>query len=525
MVLDCIRRLAKEEDGQALVLAALFMLVAAVAVLSISNLGRSIHDRIQLQNAADATAYTLATNEARAFNFYAYTNRAQIAQYVTILQVLSLDSMLLGVLVGLGAFAALMKNAAEVCDDGKAALCAAVPKIGWALLAISRTATVVEAVARQAARAIKAFDAFVGSVLVPLLVGANLFLFASQAAFLAMVLGRLGGDGIRSIARRTAPRAELRLGAAAHSLSNGLRFVQAHLAESTRLFGTSDPPGARIGDGEQGKKNLARRGMGELIHASRHGAFVYDRTFPGPLAELPDTTPGLAQAGSLMALLSLRFQGHTRLHSEGSPSPSPSSMAGYYAQMEQAGYATARYPTGNSIGANFYPALGGGLTEVSTLFGLGRKELGSVTSAGGSVKGWACAWDPEDPYHSVSLGVITLYAPKFGCDMNRGKHPWWGITPYMAFDATGPGCERFDEDHCQPDTWVVLGNPGGATAVSRGLAYYHRPGSWREPPNFFNPHWKARLAPAAAGLSRASGEVGALLGSFPGEWAERALTH
>lgn len=35
----------------------------------------------------------------------------------------------------------------------------------------------------------------------------------------------------------------------------------------------------------------------------------------------------------------------------------------------------------------------------------------------------------------------------------------------------------------------------GVNAISRGQAYYHRPGVWREHPNFFNPFWRARLAP------------------------------
>lgn len=31
------------------------------------------------------------------------------------------------------------------------------------------------------------------------------------------------------------------------------------------------------------------------------------------------------------------------------------------------------------------------------------------------------------------------------------------------------------------------------TALVSGIAYYHRPGHWREPPNFFNPFWRATL--------------------------------
>ena len=37
----------------------------------------------------------------------------------------------------------------------------------------------------------------------------------------------------------------------------------------------------------------------------------------------------------------------------------------------------------------------------------------------------------------------------------------------------------------------------GFNAVCAAQAYYHRPGDWREMPNFFNPLWAARLMPVA----------------------------
>src|SRR5690606_25207334 len=191
MVLSAIRRLAQEEDGQALVLGALLMLVVALAVLSVSSLGRTLYEEIRLQNAADNTAYTLAAQQARAFNFYAYANRAQIAHYVGILQLLSADAIVLGLVSGLGTFAALLKTAASVCSGLKRPACAAVPVVGNALLALSSISEGMERVIRVAARALLRVDAWVGTVGVPLLVGANLFLFASQAAMLASTLGRL----------------------------------------------------------------------------------------------------------------------------------------------------------------------------------------------------------------------------------------------------------------------------------------------------------------------------------------------
>ena len=85
-----IRNLRRNQDGQAIILAALGALILAIGVLATVNLGHAIHERIKLQNVADATAYSLAALEARSFNFFAFTNRAQVSQYVTAMSLQSL---------------------------------------------------------------------------------------------------------------------------------------------------------------------------------------------------------------------------------------------------------------------------------------------------------------------------------------------------------------------------------------------------------------------------------------------------
>jgi hypothetical protein len=141
------------------------------------------------------------------------------------------------------------------------------------------------------------------------------------------------------------------------------------------------------------------------------------------------------------------------------------------------------------------------------------------------------------------------------CDKD---HNWPGMAPYFKFS---PSSER-NSDFNQPSTWIFLNkhhsafqsgtgsggrpwhykftwNNGGSNndgkdkdgmgvgggkydgavsldttiggershflleglnAISRGMVYYHRPGVWDEPPNFFNPFWRARLAPVGAKL-------------------------
>src|SRR6476660_4097057 len=77
-----LRQSFRRQEGQALVVAALLVLIMSIAVLPTVNLGHTIHERVRLQNTADAAAYSMAAMEARAFNFYAFANRTQVSHYV-----------------------------------------------------------------------------------------------------------------------------------------------------------------------------------------------------------------------------------------------------------------------------------------------------------------------------------------------------------------------------------------------------------------------------------------------------------
>src|SRR5262249_25771271 len=83
VITRAMRNAMKREEGQALVLACLMMLVVSIAVITTVNLGHNISERQRLQNNADAAAYSMAALEARAFNFYAFVNRTHVSHYVT----------------------------------------------------------------------------------------------------------------------------------------------------------------------------------------------------------------------------------------------------------------------------------------------------------------------------------------------------------------------------------------------------------------------------------------------------------
>lgn len=156
-----------------------------------------------------------------------------------------------------------------------------------------------------------------------------------------------------------------------------------------------------------------------------------------------------------------------------------------------------------------------------------------------------------------------------------GNHRWPGLAPFMHFepgqfanacDGAGgrsgaPSLTRAggrEAQFNQPSAWVQLEHPprsgpwqlnarrqlgisgqqlklGGevqgvrvaGTVIARAQAYYHRPGSWNEPPNFFNPYWRARLASVWQGRAEHP-HVQALVDALPAvlrEQPQKALVH
>lgn len=80
------------QRGQALILAVVCMLVLALALFAVFDTGQVVSKKEQLTNAADAAAYSVGIEEARALNTIAYLNRAQVANQVAIAQLVSIQS-------------------------------------------------------------------------------------------------------------------------------------------------------------------------------------------------------------------------------------------------------------------------------------------------------------------------------------------------------------------------------------------------------------------------------------------------
>jgi hypothetical protein len=60
------------------------------------------------------------------------------------------------------------------------------------------------------------------------------------------------------------------------------------------------------------------------------------------------------------------------------------------------------------------------------------------------------------------------------------------------------------------------------TALSAGIAYYHRKGHWKEPPNLLNPYWRATLVPLTVD-DDGKGDVVETLGDVGTDWAAESF--
>jgi hypothetical protein len=94
MAMDCFMNpLSRvKQRGQALPLGIAFLMSTLLLVLVLFNTGQSTSERARLLNTADAAAYSGLVWQARALNMQAYTNRAMVANQVSIGQLVSLTS-------------------------------------------------------------------------------------------------------------------------------------------------------------------------------------------------------------------------------------------------------------------------------------------------------------------------------------------------------------------------------------------------------------------------------------------------
>jgi len=120
----------RAQRGQALVFGTLWLIPLLVLLLALYTAGQFATAKVELQNTADASAYSVATIAARDYNFSAYMNRAMVANQVAVGQWVGLASwfqftgqvieninVLCSVVPGLDAICAAVSTAYQTFKD------------------------------------------------------------------------------------------------------------------------------------------------------------------------------------------------------------------------------------------------------------------------------------------------------------------------------------------------------------------------------------------------------------------------
>ncbi|HEY6909845.1 MAG TPA: Tad domain-containing protein [Myxococcales bacterium] len=519
-MIAAIHSVRRSEEGQALVLAAIFGLVLMLCALGTVNLGRAVYDKVQLQAAADSAAYSQAAVEARVFNFTAYTNRAMVVHYASLMAATSY-------LTYLHFEWPFLKAALDLAKF--------VPEVGPAFAAIEEVITVV----------IKALDAGV-MAFAPLITAANIALYALQEGVWASVYGLLNsglppeahsGDSADHPYEAIWPKMIPAANAAVFAQTRGHVDLPRDTGETAKILlnATSDAV------------QEARLHMLEIANSARQPWVAY-----GDGRGDPSKSPAARhfQWTLLPSVLSFGNRARTELGSFPPPVNAGTAVK-----------TTSQIWSGQQNWLHYDISIAGfGFSDTVPLFTfVGMDQIAPTVSpftasyfggfdAGTIVKGALYMIFP--PLAAVEGGLAD-YAQQTKIDPAFDKRIF-ALSPYVYFAPRAqsrPGAGPLGElgNFAQPDVLVGLAKQGkdyneeasAATAgrrfswngnspapaatdfryvdadwprlkdmpenlqiLHRGLnafaaaqVYYHRPGDWKEQPNFFNPLWGARLMP------------------------------
>lgn len=545
-----IRNLRKNQDGQAIILAALGALILAIGVLATVNLGHAIHERVKLQNVADATAYSMAALEARSFNFFAFTNRAQVSQYVTAMSLQSwlavfwFIDLVLGLLADVAnmvcTFACWCSSSVilcPICCPIAAAVCPIYGGLRAAYKAFHKIVVQVDKILGKVVYYIGQFNKF-GT-------------YSAQRLMKEMVRINLGSAAllVPEITKENDPEAKWwPMGGVASAALNVTEYSQAFDTDAEKL--SKNNINNKQYDGP-------RRVMTEVTNATRYPPFVSNRNLVDFISKIPLIGSFLGVILKFMPI-QISVTGQTKMTSV----KDKCGWGGNCRCKKRFGtqFDHSQLARGNVIVADMVVTFGIHIAKVIS-FDFGQEDIVSVWAH--PTDGEHCAYDHQGPL--PGFHCPQWYLPWYNCFGDAKNHKWDGIAPYIKFKP-----DSKDEFQGQPSTYVFLnkkpedlggqayvqkfdftvgertesldtnigvdplisffGQVKGLNAWSRGMAYYHRPSyktgesNWHEHPNFFNPFWRAKLAPLGEKLDQFVGKLG-LSGNASKLFSREFITH
>lgn len=501
--------------GQTLVLFCLTLLLLALMVLMTIGIGARAHDRMELQVSTDASAYSEAVLTARAFNSISLLNRVQVAQMVSMAATESLISWsgaVYGELKGIPE----MLTLAEAIPPGNTPACM-VP-INKVITSINTKLTTIDTQWK------------------------NKDMLAGQDAMQIQGIA----SGIRSDQVKI-------LTSLLDQMSEGARAATSDPAtDCTPSCGNILPPG----NGKDMVTAIVSRANKQL--RAPNGAYWKSQQEVTNAAALNSDSPTTdsvyatmgsrgdtwvtARSGSYLDPQIATWSGIPVFGTEGAggsgfgqgPGMGNSHKAQIYGQSNSyAVYAHDHADTATLV----VPCTDGTFVPI-TAYAQAAWVYSSEKQQNDDQHHYGAAEDPtsfEDQYHTMGACVVCDGIWPFFMDYNStkvGDAVDLNAQPVLFAMARRDYGAISADSHGAADPWNLLfnfkfsngqtfdnGNQNGImstnpayefqVALSAGIAYYHRPGHAREPPNFFNPFWRATLVPLEADMAKSKIKNGA----------------
>jgi len=508
-MIGLLHRLRKDEEGQALVLGAIFGLILALCVLSTVGLGRAVYDKMQLQTAADAAAYSQAAVEARVLNFTAYTNRAMVVHYASIMAASAY-------LTWVHFLWSAIKPLCEVLQF--------VPYVGVVVRIIEEVMQVLIAVLDWGV-----------ALLTPILAAANTVLWGLQEGAWAAVgtplVGRLSkiapeahsGDTAAEPYEQIWPVLTATANLTVFAKTRGHDLLARDVADSAKILMNDKDAGVQLARAHMLEiANSARQpwvAYGDrwdnpsMIPFNRHADFGFDFICEVAVQNVARTELGSPPPGTRNGAMGQVFSGSRLQFKMGCPIIGSKKIRIFQmTTMDQVfpalrpgkNYEFRVLDEGGLFGKALGKILGDALGDV-------MDELASSTAPKPDLRPfWISPYVSFAPQARSTpgglLGDLGNFAQpdvivglaKEGRSMNRENGA--DKTYSRRFASQIGGTAKADLGHTKAD-WPRIGNLDllheGLNAFAAAQVYYHRPGDWRETPNFFNPLWGARLMPIA----------------------------
>ncbi len=509
-----LRRMRRDERGQAMVIGAVAMLVLAVSVMASVSIGHGVYEKIKLQDAADAQAYSIAVKEARAYNFLAYTNRAMVVHYSAMLTVMSYVSHAVYL-------DQTIRNVASVLK--------VIPVIGAVFAAVE-----------QALKFWKSAVEVVARVLIPILTGLNIALWLAQEAMLMGTLLDLVTANGDTVVQGTDPKAQVGLAMTYGSGGSnpGLAVLRAvtstnysnlknflhPIDDGPRSSGSvdlSDPTGLgtrsrllrdnRLSDPDMAKYRLL---MGNIANSVRRewtavgdGPILIGRQWNLNLCLAAFQVRIEKTADSQIKSFDENFENNRKDQLYAADDirirVRPLCFFGRWRNVFQLRFRAAADARGG-----FHQEFGRRKTD-------DHHDWTGITPFVTSDPSFIRPWQ----YHFGYPCNVTVLSKDMGATSGGSNRPFemrnLSENVFMANESgrIDPEYEEVGGGYLDM-TWKYVGGKmmnngrdfdgdashfrettGGMMAIAVGRAVYHRPGVWQEQPNFFNPLWTARLAP------------------------------